>query len=145
MNLKTLLIVSSVGFLMACNGPMIKQPDVVVNEVTAMEEIRCGAEPKADKIHLRKVEPWAMQDRVDIWWVAFTPKHYENMGLNFNDMLIHLKQRKAQIEWFRTCIAFMFETKYPFTTTKFAHDAPHRQTGYDAVWQGLNKHFTGAP
>ena len=104
MNLKTLLIVSSVGFLMACNGPMIKQPDVVVNEVTAMEEIRCGAEPKADKIHLRKVEPWAMQDRVDIWWVAFTPKHYENMGLNFNDMLIHLKQRKAQIEWFRTCI-----------------------------------------
>lgn len=104
MNSKTLLIVFSPFLIAACTGPMIQQPDVVVNEVTAMEEIHCGAEPKADKIHLRKVEPWAMQDRVDIWWVAFTPKHYENMGLNFNDMLIHLKQRKAQIEWFRECL-----------------------------------------
>lgn len=104
MNSKTLLIVFSPFFIAACNGPMIKQPDVVVNEVTAMEEIHCGGEPKADKIHLRKVEPWAMQDKVDIWWVAFTPKHYENMGLNFNDMLIHLKQRKAQIEWYRQCL-----------------------------------------
>ena len=116
MNSKTLLIVSSVGFLMACNGPMIKQPDVVVNEVTAMEEVHCGAEPKADKIHLRKVEPWAMQDRVEIWWVAFTPKHYENMGLNFNDMLIHLKQRKAQIEWFRECIENFNSRARNFTT-----------------------------
>lgn len=103
MNSKTLLIVSSL-FLTACNGVMVKQPKIVTNEVTAMEEIHCGAEPKVEKIHLRKVEPWAMQDKVDIWWVGFTPQHYENMGLNFNDMLIHLKQRKAQIEWYRACI-----------------------------------------
>ncbi len=104
MNSKTLLIVFSPFFLMACNGIMVEQPSVVTNEVVAMQEIQCGAEPKADKIHLRKVEPWAIQDRVEIWWVGFTPKHYENMGLNFNDMLIHLKQRKAQIEWFRECL-----------------------------------------
>ncbi len=104
MSLKILLIVSSPLLLIACNGPMVKQPDVITNEIVAMEEIQCGAEPKADKIHMRKVEPWAIQDRVDIWWVAFTPAHYENMGLNFNDMLIHLKQRKAQMEWFRECI-----------------------------------------
>lgn len=104
MNSKTLLIVFSSLFLAACNGLSVKQPAVVTNEIVAMEEIHCGAEPKTDKIHLRKVEPWAVQDRVEIWWVGFTPKHYENMGLNFNDMLIHLKQRKAQIEWFRECI-----------------------------------------
>jgi len=116
MNLKTLPIASSFLLLAACTGPLVQQPKVVVNKVTAMEEIQCGAEPKADKVHLRKVEPWAMQDKVDIWWVAFTPKHYENMGLNFNDMLIQIKQRKAQIEWFRQCIDNFNERARNFTT-----------------------------
>lgn len=115
MNSKTLLIVSSL-FLTACNGVMVKQPKIVTNEVTAMEEIHCGAEPKVEKIHLRKVEPWAMQDKVDIWWVGFTPQHYENMGLNFNDMLIHLKGRKAQMEWYRQCIEEFNVRARNFTT-----------------------------
>lgn len=117
MNLKTLLIASSALVLASCGfGQTVTKPDIVTNKVTAMEEIHCGGEPKADKIHLRKVEPWAMQDKVDIWWVAFTPKHYENMGLNFNDMLIHLKQRKAQIEWFRGCIEDFNVRARNFTT-----------------------------
>ncbi|MFE7135562.1 homogentisate 1,2-dioxygenase [Streptomyces sp. NPDC057638] len=38
-------------------------------------------------------------------------------------------------------IAFMFETRWPLTTTAQAADAPHLQRGYDDVWQGLERRF----
>ncbi|PGH51157.1 homogentisate 1,2-dioxygenase [Streptomyces sp. Ru87] len=38
-------------------------------------------------------------------------------------------------------LAFMFETRWPVTATAQALEAGHRQQGYDAVWQGLERHF----
>lgn len=38
-------------------------------------------------------------------------------------------------------LAFMFETRWPVTTTQQALDADHRQQSYDDVWQGLERHF----
>ncbi|WFB10314.1 homogentisate 1,2-dioxygenase [Streptomyces sp. LX-29] len=38
-------------------------------------------------------------------------------------------------------LAFMFETRWPVTLTRQAAEAPHLQTGYDDVWQGLERHF----
>ncbi|WP_407553902.1 homogentisate 1,2-dioxygenase [Streptomyces sp. Pv4-95] len=38
-------------------------------------------------------------------------------------------------------LAFMFETRWPLTLTEQARDAEHLQTGYDDVWQGLQRHF----
>ncbi|MGW0735737.1 homogentisate 1,2-dioxygenase [Streptomyces sp. NPDC002851] len=41
-------------------------------------------------------------------------------------------------------LAFMFETRWPVTLAPQAADpekAPHLQTGYDDVWQGLQRHF----
>ncbi|WP_405619672.1 homogentisate 1,2-dioxygenase [Streptomyces sp. NBC_01511] len=38
-------------------------------------------------------------------------------------------------------LAFMFETRWPVTATAQAATAGHLQTGYDAVWQGLERHF----
>lgn len=38
-------------------------------------------------------------------------------------------------------LAFMFETRWPMTTTAQAADADHLQRGYDDVWQGLERHF----
>ncbi|MEU4131495.1 homogentisate 1,2-dioxygenase [Streptomyces wuyuanensis] len=38
-------------------------------------------------------------------------------------------------------LAFMFETRWPVTTTAQAADADHLQGGYDDVWQGLERHF----
>ncbi|MFI9204567.1 homogentisate 1,2-dioxygenase [Streptomyces sp. NPDC053048] len=38
-------------------------------------------------------------------------------------------------------LAFMFETRWPLTLTGQAADAGHLQTGYDGVWQGLQRHF----
>ncbi|WP_432036215.1 homogentisate 1,2-dioxygenase [Streptomyces cucumeris] len=38
-------------------------------------------------------------------------------------------------------LAFMFETRWPVTATPQAMAADHLQTGYDEVWQGLERHF----
>ncbi|MGW6304530.1 homogentisate 1,2-dioxygenase [Streptomyces niveus] len=38
-------------------------------------------------------------------------------------------------------LAFMFETRWPVTATAQAATAGHLQTGYDDVWQGLERHF----
>ncbi|MFF4157714.1 homogentisate 1,2-dioxygenase [Streptomyces sp. NPDC001678] len=38
-------------------------------------------------------------------------------------------------------LAFMFETRWPMTLTAQAAEADHLQTGYDRVWQGLERHF----
>ncbi|AWK07908.1 homogentisate 1,2-dioxygenase [Streptomyces spongiicola] len=38
-------------------------------------------------------------------------------------------------------LAFMFETRWPVTATAQAANADHLQSGYDDVWQGLERHF----
>lgn len=38
-------------------------------------------------------------------------------------------------------LAFMFETRWPILTAARAAEAGHLQKGYDAVWQGLERHF----
>ncbi|MEU3751206.1 homogentisate 1,2-dioxygenase [Streptomyces olivoreticuli] len=38
-------------------------------------------------------------------------------------------------------LAFMFETRWPVMTTERARTADHLQTGYDDVWQGLERHY----
>ncbi|MEV0963672.1 homogentisate 1,2-dioxygenase [Streptomyces sp. NPDC049910] len=38
-------------------------------------------------------------------------------------------------------LAFMFETRWPVTATAQAAKADHLQSGYDDVWQGLERHF----
>ncbi|WP_330176564.1 homogentisate 1,2-dioxygenase [Streptomyces sp. NBC_01498] len=42
-------------------------------------------------------------------------------------------------------LAFMFETRWPVTATAQAATAGHLQTGYDDVWQGLERHFRPTP
>ncbi|WP_221351272.1 homogentisate 1,2-dioxygenase [Streptomyces beigongshangae] len=41
-------------------------------------------------------------------------------------------------------LAFMFETRWPVTTTAQAARAEHLQTAYDEVWRGLERHFRPA-
>jgi homogentisate 1,2-dioxygenase len=38
-------------------------------------------------------------------------------------------------------LAFMFESRWTINPTRQAHEAPHRQPDYDAVWSGLRRHF----
>ncbi|NLU69027.1 homogentisate 1,2-dioxygenase [Streptomyces sp. HNM0574] len=40
-------------------------------------------------------------------------------------------------------LAFMFETRWPVLLTPAARDAGHLQSGYDRVWEGLERHYRG--
>jgi homogentisate 1,2-dioxygenase len=40
-------------------------------------------------------------------------------------------------------LAFMFETRQVLQPTEHVLAIPQRQTGYDSVWNGLPKMFTG--
>lgn len=100
-----LIIFSCAIFLTGCGGGTgVKIPGIVTNEITAIEPVECGAEPKADKVHMRKVEPWVVTDKADITWIGITPQDYENLSANIQTMLVQLRQRKAQVEWWRDCI-----------------------------------------
>ncbi|WP_461536711.1 homogentisate 1,2-dioxygenase [Spongorhabdus nitratireducens] len=52
-------------------------------------------------------------------------------------------QANLQPERYRDTMAFMFESRHPFTPTRFALDTPARQNDYIDCWQGLSKHFNG--
>jgi homogentisate 1,2-dioxygenase len=40
-------------------------------------------------------------------------------------------------------LAFMFESRWMIIPTRQAMEAAHRQPGYDEVWAGLTRSFTG--
>jgi homogentisate 1,2-dioxygenase len=42
-------------------------------------------------------------------------------------------------------LAFMLESRYIIRPTRFALEAPQRQSDYLSCWQDLGKHFTGKP
>jgi len=45
--------------------------------------------------------------------------------------------------WFDSGLAFMFETNALLRLTPYALEAPHRDTDYQACWEGCPKLFTG--
>lgn len=98
-------IVFSLLLLSACGLAPVKKPDVVTNEITAIEPVECGAEPQADRLAMRKVSPWVVTDTAGITWIGISPDHYENLSANIAEILAHLRQRKAQVEWWRDCVA----------------------------------------
>lgn len=51
----------------------------------------------------------------------------------------------SQPHYVRDTMAFMFETRLPIRTTRFALEAGELQRDYFECWQGLGKHFNGKP
>jgi len=75
------------------------KPTIVVQHKTI-----CIDPPKSSKVFMREVEPIAVKDDLGIWWVGITPKHYENLSLNIDDMFGAIKQKNAIIDYYRKCI-----------------------------------------
>lgn len=48
-------------------------------------------------------------------------------------------------ERYENTLAFMFESRYVISPTKFAMESEHRQRDYSACWSGIKKHFDGNP
>ncbi len=57
------------------------------------------------------------------------------------------KASKAELkpERFENTLAFMFESRYVLSPTKFAMESEQRQRDYSKCWSGIQKHFDGNP
>jgi len=66
--------------------------------------VQCPEPPQARPVTPLPVEPVAMVDRDGIPWVALTPKHYENLSLNSQEVLRYIKDKNAQVQYYRECI-----------------------------------------
>lgn len=51
-----------------------------------------------------KVTPKGVFDEHGVVWVGLEPKHYENLALNFQDMIRYIKAQKGQTKYYRECI-----------------------------------------
>ena len=59
--------------------------------------------------------------------------------------MVHELAPAAELEPARieNTLAFMWESRYVFRPTAYALNAPQLQKGYDEVWDGFKKQFSG--
>lgn len=100
MKLKALLL-SSIVFLSGCS---LFQPEVVVQTKLSYSPVTCPDFPAPVGVHMLTVKPRAIQDANGIAWVGFTPKDYENVGINFQEVIRYIKAQKGQTKYYRDCI-----------------------------------------
>ena len=87
-------------FLVGC-GWFNSKPDVVINT----DHINvCVNPPKADPVIMREVSPLIIKDSSsDLIFVGILPKEYENLASNIQEMLKHIRQQNAIIEYYKGC------------------------------------------
>lgn len=68
-------------------------------------EILCEVKQRADPFVHRNTDPTVLQDNDGKVWIAFTVQHYENMALNLQDVLTHIRQKNAILANLEECIA----------------------------------------
>ena len=100
MKLKLLLLLSAFLF----SGCSLFQPEVVVQTKLSYTKVTCPNYPAPVGVHMNKVEPRAIFDKYKIAWVGFTPRDYERMGINNQEIIRYIKAQKGQTKYYRDCI-----------------------------------------
>ncbi len=76
----------------------------VIIEARQPIQVVCGESPSVDQLRLREVKPRAVKDTDERYWVGLTPRHYENLAKNLQDILAVIKQHRALQEYYGNCI-----------------------------------------
>jgi len=98
MNLRNSLLILVSLMMISCST---NQPKPII---VSTEHINTCVEPPEENVMvMRKVKPEVIEDKTGIFWVGLTGKDYENLSLNFNDILVHLKQQNARIRFYEEC------------------------------------------
>lgn len=100
MKLKSLLL-SSVFLLSGC---ALFKPEIVTQTRLSYTKITCPDSVSPDGIKMMPVKPRAIIDEFGIAWVGLTPKDYENVGINFQEVIRFIKSQKGQTKYYRDCI-----------------------------------------
>ena len=110
---KRLIITFFATFLSGCGSINTRPVNIVSERVTI-----CSQYKKPSPITMRRVDPTVIKDENGIYWIGITPKHYENLSLNLNSMLIYIKQQKAIIKYLKSCIRQKEKQKSVYRKTK---------------------------
>lgn len=87
--------------LSGCSWFQTKEPVVVVADDIAT----CIDPPQGHEIVMRTVKPTVIKDEHGIYWIGLTPKDYENLGINMQEIKQSLKEKNAIIKYYRKCNA----------------------------------------
>lgn len=66
--------------------------------------INCNSAPVADTLSMLEVDPTPIVSTSGEYWVGMSPKHYENLSINMQNILAHIRQKNAIIEYYQRCI-----------------------------------------
>ena len=97
--MKHIILLTSILALSGC-GWFNNRPDLTIVSETINT---CNTPPKADQILMRDVEPVVIEDKFGIVFIGIIPKHYENLSLNMQNILVHIKQQNSIIDYYEGC------------------------------------------
>lgn len=96
-----LLLLSSFFLISGCS---LFQPEVVTQTKLSYSKVTCPDYPPPAPVRMLPVKPRAIEDGQGIAWVGFTPKDYEHIGINFQEVIRYIKAQKGQTNYYRDCI-----------------------------------------
>lgn len=96
--MKKFLIILSIFVLSSCQLLQEREAVIVTDKINV-----CGSAPAIDPIVMREVKPIITKDEFGNVWVSMSSKHYQNISLNMQSILSHIKQRKAVEEFYKSC------------------------------------------
>lgn len=76
----------------------------VQEPITAPAILLCDTPPKAEPFKALPVKPQVFVIAEDETFVGFSPQDYENMSRNLQAILLHIRQKNAIVEYYKTCI-----------------------------------------
>jgi len=96
---KIILSICVALLFVGCSSNTPRDVTVVTNKIDV-----CSKPPKADKIIMRNVDFAVIKDELGIYWIAVTPKFYENLSINMKEITQHIKQTHSIIKYYKKCI-----------------------------------------
>jgi glycyl-tRNA synthetase (class II) len=97
---KIIIAIGAMLLLTGCSLFKDKPRDITL--VTDKIDV-CSKPPKADKIIMRNVDFKIIKDELGIYWIAVTPKFYENLGVNMKEIKQHIKQKNSIVKYYESC------------------------------------------
>jgi hypothetical protein len=95
---KIIIAIGMMLLLTGCSGPKPRDITLVTDKIDV-----CAKPPKADKIIMRNVDFAVIKDELGIYWIAVTPRFYENLSVNMKEIKQHIQQKNAIVKYYQSC------------------------------------------
>jgi len=88
-------------FLTGCFSAKEK---IVYERVNNFIPVVCPAPIKPLPVKTKPLNPVAVQDKANVWWVGFTPDEYGNLAINTEESIRFIKDQNGVIRYYQSCI-----------------------------------------